>query len=740
MNNEKIIRKTPRNSIKRSKILELDPEDPILDKEINNISLEIEKLINKGYLLKEIPLQTTKEKMFEYFHYIFSKRNRNKNEILIVKQYLSKFQKYSEINESKEKDQMLTKISQCLKYEHKPNGYIICCLGEPGDKFYILLKGIVTILIPNEYNFEITEKDYLNHLKRLYKMEEYEILQRTVYSNTNIKLNHNFYDLILKLNEHIKYHKVSINDYLDRIMPITTDEDDEINYNKIKVKLWNYKKVCDIYSGGTFGEVALMDEFSKRSASIITIEPCIFGTISKDDYQEFIKEAENKIRRNNIINLLTHNLFKDVREEIFEKYKFFNLFRYIEFNQGEYIIKQGNKRDEIYFIKEGEVCIEMNGSIKDINDILNEFGNKENDKKYDKFIKNNPKFKKLYFTKRYFRLFNVDKRHTIGLNEYSYKGNYFTSAKVISQKCTLFALEIPFLDVLSKDIVIRENLKNLIPERIKFIIFRLLELKYSYLKKFLDYIKDDDKDMINEYDLSQKNKYIDSKKNTIKIQNTKNIFDSLFVIRKKNLSHNNLNREIESNKRNFTIFPNKSRNNFQSTNQISINSTLTLTNEGIPSLKTISHLHNNIRLIKRSKHKITLPGIELNKIIVYTNQNKQNDNDKEEKKNDNNNLSNSQNIKKYLDVKNTIVNKIINSSKSLPKKNSINEFRKKNKKISSSNVDLIGFDKYIEKIEKKSDIFHHKKKEGWKGKKCAKSKYKIIPIECNSNINLNDAI
>ena len=112
MNNEKIIRKTPRNSIKRSKILELDPEDPILDKEINNISLEIEKLINKGYLLKEIPLQTTKEKMFEYFHYIFSKRNRNKNEILIVKQYLSKFQKYSEINESKEKDQMLTKISQ----------------------------------------------------------------------------------------------------------------------------------------------------------------------------------------------------------------------------------------------------------------------------------------------------------------------------------------------------------------------------------------------------------------------------------------------------------------------------------------------------------------------------------------------------------------------------------------------------------------------------------------------------
>ena len=69
-----------------------------------------------------------------------------------------------------------------------------------------------------------------------------------------------------------------------------------------------------------------MDEYSKRTASIITIEPCIFGTIYKDDYQEFIQESENKIRRNNIINLLTHHLFKDVREEIFVKHNFFNLF------------------------------------------------------------------------------------------------------------------------------------------------------------------------------------------------------------------------------------------------------------------------------------------------------------------------------------------------------------------------------------------------------------------------------
>ncbi len=266
--------------------------------------------------------------MFKYFQYIFSKRNRKEREILIVKHYISKFPKYSEIPESKEKSQMLTKICQCLKFEKKPNGHIICCLGEPGDKFYILFKGIVTVLIPQEYDFEITERDYIKHLRRLYRMEEYEILERTIYSNMNIKANVEFYELISNINQHIKDHRVPVNDYLDRIMPITAEEkeNEENKIPKLKVKLWNYKKVCDISEGGTFGEVALMDDYSKRTASIVTIEPCIFGTISKNEYQEFIREAEERMRKNNIINLLSHSLFVNVREVIFIKHNYFNLF------------------------------------------------------------------------------------------------------------------------------------------------------------------------------------------------------------------------------------------------------------------------------------------------------------------------------------------------------------------------------------------------------------------------------
>lgn len=59
----------------------------------------------------------------------------------------------------------------------------------------------------------------------------------------------------------------------------------------------------------------------------------------------------------------------------------------------------------------------------------------------------------------------------------------------------------------------------------------------------------------------------------------------------------------------------------------------------------------------------------------------------------------------------------------------IKKFRKEKKFISASNVDFLAFDKYVEKIEKNSEIFVHKKKEGMTGKKCLKNKFRIIPVE-----------
>ena len=152
-------------------------------------------------------------------------------------------------------------------------------------------------------------------------MEEYEILKNTFYSNFTLSANNDFVDVINSLGGHIKDHKVSICDYYERMLPITAEEKENemLKINKIKVKLWNYKKVCDIYANSTFGEVALKDNTSKRTASIISIEPCIFGVINKNYYQEFIKDSETRMRKNNIEILLSHSLFINIKEDVFFK-------------------------------------------------------------------------------------------------------------------------------------------------------------------------------------------------------------------------------------------------------------------------------------------------------------------------------------------------------------------------------------------------------------------------------------
>ena len=710
-----------------------DPIDYDLEDEIHSIAIDIIKLHKSGKLLKDIPLQTTKEKMFKYFQYIFSKRNRKEREILIVKHYISKFQKYSEIPESKEKNQMLNKICQCLKFEKKPNGHIICCLGEPGDKFYILFKGIVTVLIPQEYDFEITERDYTKHLRRLYRMEEFEILERTIYSNMNIKSNVEFFELISNINHHIKDHRVPINDYLDRIMPITAEEkeNEENKIPKLKVKLWNYKKVCDIYAGGTFGEVALMDDYSKRSASIITIEPCIFGTIYKDDYQEFIREAEEKMRKNNIINLLSHSLFINVREEIFIKHNYFNLFRYIEFNQGEYIFNKGNKREQIYFIKEGVVNIEMNGSISFINNIINSFGYNINDKQLEKLIKNNSNFRNLYNSVNYYRVFNVDKRDIIGLDEYCYNGKYFLSAKVTSIKCTLFVLEMDFLELLLKDSVIRENYKNLIPYRVKFMLNRLLKIKNTFLQRYFEFIENDEKYYMKKIDFLPYNKLKDFSKRALRIQNTRyNNLSPLINNMSRNSSKDFEIYKLGSMKRKNLYISTYPKKNSNSTNQNSFNSSI-MSNENVSLTRNIKNISvlNSTRIIKNN---FLLPGIDLHKINIHTEGNnkskeidKEIENEKEELNIENyhhHQLSNGDNIKKYIEMKNNIVNKLIDSN-SLTSDN----FDINNKK-NAADVDFLAFDKYVEKVHKKS-VFYQKKKLGWNAKKSLKNKFKFIPIE-----------
>ena len=160
-----------------------------IDKLIEEISTEITKKLSFG--IEEMNLKLSKEvNLQDLVKYILQKDSRTKNHIIILKYYLCKFPTLLEtmnlsINNFENKD-ILNKIATHLKKEEIKKNHIVFYNGQIGKTFYIILEGEVSVLLPTEYNVEMTMEKYLDYLKYLYNLKDYGLLKLSYESNKNI--------------------------------------------------------------------------------------------------------------------------------------------------------------------------------------------------------------------------------------------------------------------------------------------------------------------------------------------------------------------------------------------------------------------------------------------------------------------------------------------------------------------------------------------------------------------------
>lgn len=142
--------------------------------------------------------------------------------------------------------------------------------------------------------------------------------------------------------------------FKQRFISLTYNSNDFINSNTEQaVTIFEYFEVIKLSHSNSFGEIALQSQNSKRSATIICLEDCVFGTLSREAYNASIKDIQTKNRRNNIKFLLSFSFFHELGWMFFET-RFFNYFTIQTAHLGEYLLQQGKTCDYIYFIKEGE--------------------------------------------------------------------------------------------------------------------------------------------------------------------------------------------------------------------------------------------------------------------------------------------------------------------------------------------------------------------------------------------------
>jgi hypothetical protein len=92
----------------------------------------------------------------------------------------------TDVNDIYNLKKILYNLATELIYEYFDSNKIVFKHGDPPDKYYILLKGEVDIIVPNEIEVMMSEYEYFNYILRLYKYQEHSLLKKVLNKNYGV--------------------------------------------------------------------------------------------------------------------------------------------------------------------------------------------------------------------------------------------------------------------------------------------------------------------------------------------------------------------------------------------------------------------------------------------------------------------------------------------------------------------------------------------------------------------------
>lgn len=132
------------------------------------------------------------DNLFKFTLIIMNKPSRNfgENQILIAfLRSLTKFSNFiknlSNSTNNEASEDLIKNISFALKLEIANSKDLIYRNGDKIDKFYILFRGKVAVLVPRSFKKKMTETEYIKYLLKLRNQEEYELLGKCLHLNYN---------------------------------------------------------------------------------------------------------------------------------------------------------------------------------------------------------------------------------------------------------------------------------------------------------------------------------------------------------------------------------------------------------------------------------------------------------------------------------------------------------------------------------------------------------------------------
>ena len=312
-------------------------EDEKRDKSIITKTKAVRKSLSLNLIV-------TKEDVYRFL--MKNPNSRTNQEINIYARYLSQHFQYFTKLKNEDSQLKVEKLAKVCKLEKAMKGESIINFGEIGDKFYIVLEGVVEIYKPIYVEISATPNDFINALNKMKMLDGNELR----YNRLKEK-NKTFFDSLVE------------KDKRSEIL--------EINYMKYKQVfiMEEYEKLAEFGDGFSFGDIALIKK-SPRNATIKAKENCILLTIEKGDYNKALLEFQKKKLSKEIdIFLKTYSFFKYFNHD--KVINIFNCFNRKELFKGEYLYKQNIQDDNIYFLNYGIFSIDCKISFSWISDFFN---------------------------------------------------------------------------------------------------------------------------------------------------------------------------------------------------------------------------------------------------------------------------------------------------------------------------------------------------------------------------------
>ncbi|CAI2370917.1 unnamed protein product [Moneuplotes crassus] len=399
--------------------------------------------------------------------------------------------------------------------------------GTHGSYFYIILKGIVSVYVPNSCNVQLNIIEYYKLLSEysdmILSIDGEETWNLPVISN-HLKENAESMSLgriVAKLDRNEKLlvenpdlSQTPLNKSLKNKSKAYNFQNLAIMNNmnsKIKstvegktLKIENYnikylKKACELKEGDSFGDLSLI--YNKpRLATIKTVTPVEFALLSKEQYDSTLKALEQQKIDKKIEELDCIAFFKEYSRAF--KSRLLYAVDICDFHKGQVVFKEGMKDNKIYFIIKGEFEVSKNITVhSDPRLPLFEYKLLEPDteakKKHYQFFTENVNLVagvnsreidevRRFMDKRTNRnlvVRRVSDRDTLGLEEVLMKSpERFLNAKCISKKARIISIEgeALFTKIKRPDII----------EMLEDINMKKLQMLSKSLETFINHLKE----------------------------------------------------------------------------------------------------------------------------------------------------------------------------------------------------------------------------------------------------------